>query len=80
MVPGLADGLSVDPVQIVSSVGLREFNDQKLAWASVAIDTETEGSATITVTGQDAEQRPVGPLTFVATVPGVYKLTSEGKK
>ena len=69
----------VDRVQIISSVGLREFNEQKLAWASVAIDGETEGAARITVTGQDDQSRPVGPLVFVATLPGVYRLERTGK-
>jgi hypothetical protein len=64
----------VDALQIISSVGLREFNEQKAAWASVALETDAEGSATITVSGQDTQSRPVGPLTFVATLPGVYRV------
>ena len=67
----------VDPIQIITSVGLREFNDMKAAWASVAIDAETAGTAKVTVSGQDGEQQAIGPMTFIATLPGVY--TPEGK-
>jgi hypothetical protein len=64
----------VDAVQIISNVGLREFNEQKAAWASVSLETETAGLATIKVTGQDSQSRPIGPIFFVATLPGVYRL------
>jgi hypothetical protein len=64
----------VEPLQVISSVPLREFNEMKLASASITLDTETEGVAKIVVAGQDAGGRPAGLLSFRATGPGRYEL------
>lgn len=62
----------VEPLQIISSVPLREFNDQKLAQASITLETDVEGVAKIVIAGQDAAGRAVGLLSFRATGPGQY--------
>ena len=62
-----------EPVQIISSVPLREFNDQKLTSASVTLDGETDGTARIMITGQDSDQRAAAALNFLATKPGLYE-------
>lgn len=64
----------VEPLQIMSSVPLREFNEQKLASASITLDIETEGAARIVVAGQDAGGRPAALLTFAAAAPGRYEV------
>ncbi len=63
-----------EPLQIISSVPLREFNEQKLASASITLDTEVEGAAKIVVAGQDAGGRAAGLLSFSATGPGRYEV------
>ena len=62
-----------DPLQIMSSVPLREFNEQNLASASITLETEREGEVRIIIAGQDGDARPVELLTFLATTPGLYK-------
>lgn len=71
----------VEPLQIISSVPLREFNDQKLAQASITLDTDVEGIAKIVVAGQDGAGRAAGLLSFRATGPGQYEVvpTEVGK-
>jgi hypothetical protein len=63
-----------EPMQIISSVPLREFNDQKLAAASITLDTEAEGVAKIVVAGQDAEGRTASLVSFIAAGPGQYEV------
>jgi hypothetical protein len=62
----------VDPLQILSSLPLREFNELKLTSASVTLDDEAEGRVKITIAGQDGNARAAAPITFIATKPGQY--------
>jgi hypothetical protein len=64
----------VDPIEVISSLPLREFNEQALASASVSLEGDIDGAAKIVIAGQDAEARPVALLTFIASLPGVYKV------
>ena len=61
-------------LQIISSVPLREFNEQKLASASITLEAEVEGSARIVIAGQDAAGRAAGLMSIVATGPGRYEV------
>jgi len=63
-----------EPLQIISSVPLREFNSQKLTSASITLESEVEGIAKVVIAGQDAAGRSVALLTFVATMPGQYEV------
>lgn len=66
----------VEPLQILSSLPLREFNDLKLASASVTLDDEAEGRVRITIAGQDTGARAAAPVTFIATKPGQYLIAA----
>ena len=64
----------VDAIEIIASLALREFNEQKLASASITLEGDVDGAAKIIIAGQDADARPAALLTFLATLPGVYKV------
>lgn len=68
----------VSALQILSSVPLREFNDHKLASASINLDAEIDGRIKISVTGQDNNGRPE-TLVFVATKPSQYEVVPPEK-
>lgn len=63
-----------EPLQIISSVPLREFNSQRLTSASITLESEVEGIAKIIVAGQDASGRAAALVSFVATTPGRYEV------
>lgn len=63
-----------EPMQIISSVPLREFNEQKLASASITLDAEADGVAKIVIAGQDSAGNAAGLVSFVAAGPGQYEL------
>lgn len=64
----------VAPIEVISSLALREFNELQLASASVTLEGDDDGLARIVITGQDTDARATAPITFLASLPGVYKV------
>lgn len=67
---------ATSPLQIISSVPLREFNDKKLGSSSVSLETGIDGSAHIGIAAEDNEGNPA-IMTFEAHMPGHYELLPE---
>ncbi len=65
---------AASPLQIISSLPLREFNAQKLGSASVNLETEEEGVARISISAQDGSGK-TSTVMFVARLPGQYEPT-----
>jgi hypothetical protein len=64
------------PMQIISSIPLREFNEKKLGSASVSLESENDGEARIGIAAQDTEGHP-SMTTFSARMPGRYELLAD---
>lgn len=64
----------VEPVQLLVSLPVAEFNALKLPSASVTIDTGTDGGTRIEITGQESEIGPPTTVTLIASTPGHYRI------
>ena len=64
----------VEPVELLTSVPVSEFNGLKLPSASVSIEAETEGEARIDIVGQESANHPPATVTLIATTPGHYTI------
>jgi hypothetical protein len=62
--------------EIVATVPLAEFNNQRMPMATVTIDADTDNEAAIVVAAQDHEARRDTLLMFKATKPGSYHLVA----
>ena len=58
--------------EIVKSVPLKEFNDQKLPNASITLESDIDSEARIVVAGQDGVTHKDAVFTIKATKPGIY--------
>ena len=65
-----------EPLRIISSVPLREFNDKKFTSASITLEADADGSARIVIAGQAEDGRAVDLLEFSARQPGQYEVVS----
>jgi hypothetical protein len=59
---------------IISNVPFREFNDQRLASASITLEADVDGAARIVIAGQDANATPTVLLTVIVSKPGEYQI------
>jgi hypothetical protein len=62
--------------EIVATVPLAEFNNQRMPMATVTIDADTDNEASIVVAAQDNESHRDTLMMFKATKPGSYALVA----
>lgn len=67
----------VEPIELLMSVPVSEFNGLKLPSASVTIDAETEGEVRIDIAGQPSEAQQSVIVVLVATTPGHYSVVPQ---
>jgi hypothetical protein len=60
--------------EIVATVPLVEFNNQRMPMATVTIDADTDNEASIVVAAQDADTHRDTVMMFKATKPGQYSV------
>jgi len=69
----------IDPVELIQSVPVIEFNDLRMTSASVGFEAEGEGQVRVTITSQEeSDEKPPVTVVLVATTPGHYKINSVG--
>ena len=60
--------------ELIASLPLREFNEHHYASASVAIESQGDGKAGITITVPEGDAVAIKPMGFTAMQPGQYRL------
>jgi hypothetical protein len=60
--------------EIVATIPLVEFNNQRMPMAAVTIDADTDNEASIVIAAQDSDTHRDTVMMFKATKPGQYSL------
>ena len=60
--------------ELVATVPLAEFNNQRMPMAAVTIDADTDNEASIVIAAQDSDAHRDTVMMFKATKPGQYSL------